>query len=165
MSTLSTVPETESSGPRPAPPASPPSSTEREFFIDTLLVWIHVIIAMIWWTGLARWEFEFPFSAIPYVGLRGLGEASYLLPISPHLSGKPPALVQSQHASGHQIECGCATSLKVVHRVSSSRLGPADPSFRALSGRLKLTVRHHKFNKDSLCGGHGKEGWEGGMGG
>ena len=29
-------------------------------------------------------------------------------------------------------------------------LGPVDPSFRALSGRLKLTVRRHKFNKDSL---------------
>ena len=28
--------------------------------------------------------------------------------------------------------------------------GPEDPSFRALSGRLKLTVRRHKFNKDSL---------------
>jgi len=25
------------------------------------------------------------------------------------------------------------------------------PSFRALSGRLKFTVRHHKFDKDSLC--------------
>ena len=31
-----------------------------------------------------------------------------------------------------------------------SPLGPVDPSFRALSGRLKFTVRHHKFNKDSL---------------
>ena len=29
-------------------------------------------------------------------------------------------------------------------------LGPVDPSFRALSGRLKFTVRRHKFNKDSL---------------
>ena len=29
-------------------------------------------------------------------------------------------------------------------------LGPVDPSFRALSGRLKFTVRRHEFNKDSL---------------
>ena len=35
-------------------------------------------------------------------------------------------------------------------RVSSSLLGPVDPSFRALSGRLKFTVRPHKFNKDPL---------------
>ena len=28
----------------------------------------------------------------------------------------------------------------------------AVPSFRALSGRLKFTVRRHKFNKDSLSG-------------
>ena len=31
--------------------------TEREFFIDNLLVRIHFIIEMIWWTGLAPWEF------------------------------------------------------------------------------------------------------------
>ena len=34
---------------------------EREFFIDNILVRIHFIIEMIWWTGLAPWEFEFPF--------------------------------------------------------------------------------------------------------
>ena len=34
---------------------------EREFFIDNLLVRIHFIIAMIRWTGLAPWEFDFPF--------------------------------------------------------------------------------------------------------
>ena len=32
-----------------------------EFFIDNLLVRIHCIIVMIKWTGLASWEFEFPF--------------------------------------------------------------------------------------------------------
>ena len=31
-----------------------------------------------------------------------------------------------------------------------SPVGPVDPSFRALSGRLKFTVRRHKFHKDSL---------------
>ena len=29
-----------------------------------------------------------------------------------------------------------------------SPVGPVDPSFRALSGRLKFTARRHKFNKD-----------------
>jgi len=33
----------------------------REFFVDNLLVRIHFIIEMIWWTGLAPWKFEFPF--------------------------------------------------------------------------------------------------------
>jgi hypothetical protein len=28
-------------------------------------------------------------------------------------------------------------------------LSPVDSSFRALTGRLKSTVRRHKFNKDS----------------
>jgi len=36
--------------------------SEREFFIDNLLVRMHfIIIVMIRWTGLAPWEFEFPF--------------------------------------------------------------------------------------------------------
>ena len=34
---------------------------EREFCIDNLLVRVHFIIVMIRWTGLAPWEFEFPF--------------------------------------------------------------------------------------------------------
>jgi len=34
---------------------------ERELFIDNLLVRIHFIIVMIRWTGVAPWEFEFPF--------------------------------------------------------------------------------------------------------
>ena len=34
---------------------------QREFFIDNLLVRIHFIIERIWRTGLAPWEFEFPF--------------------------------------------------------------------------------------------------------
>jgi hypothetical protein len=28
--------------------------------------------------------------------------------------------------------------------------GPVDPSFRALSGRLKFSLRRHKFNEDPL---------------
>ena len=36
--------------------------------------------------------------------------------------------------------------------VGSGPLGPVDPSFRALSGRLNFTVRRHKCNKDSLSG-------------
>ena len=42
---------------RPPVDAAP----EREFCNDNLLVRIHVIIVMIRWTGLAPWEFEFPF--------------------------------------------------------------------------------------------------------
>jgi len=34
---------------------------ERDFFVDNLLVRIHFIIVMIRWSGLAPWEFEFPF--------------------------------------------------------------------------------------------------------
>ena len=35
---------------------------ESEFCIDNLLVSIYFIVLIIRWTGLAPWEFEFPFS-------------------------------------------------------------------------------------------------------
>ena len=47
---------------------------EREFFIDNLLVRIHFIIVMIWWTGLAPWESCTGRSRIPDPG----AESSYL---------------------------------------------------------------------------------------
>ena len=50
------------------------------------------------------------------------------------------------YATESVVACVCYD-----HRpVSSSLLGPVDSSFRALSGRLKFTVRRHNFNKDSL---------------
>ena len=41
-------------------------------------------------------------------------------------------------------------TLTGLHRASSRLLGPVDPSVRARYGRLKFTVRSHKFNKDYL---------------
>ena len=41
--------------------ASTKHTCSREFFIDNLLVRIHFIIVTIRWSGLAPWEFEFPF--------------------------------------------------------------------------------------------------------
>ena len=41
---------------------APSTLHHREFLIDNLLVQIHLIIVMIRWTGLAAWEFEYPFS-------------------------------------------------------------------------------------------------------
>ena len=46
--------------------------------------------------------------------------------------------------------CEAAGSHERDTPVRRSLLGPADPSFRALSGRLEFTVRRHKFDKDSL---------------
>jgi len=40
---------------------APQLQTERAIFIDNLLVRLHFIIVMIRWTGLAPWEFEYPF--------------------------------------------------------------------------------------------------------
>ena len=49
-----------------------PTAPQREFFIYNLLVRIHFIIVMNRWTGLAPWEFEFPFSRYPYIYLPSL---------------------------------------------------------------------------------------------
>jgi len=46
---------------QPLPETRKVRAPEGEFFIDNLLVRIHLIIVMIRWTGLAPWEFEFPF--------------------------------------------------------------------------------------------------------
>jgi hypothetical protein len=43
------------------PLCASPAPKEREFCIDNSLVRIHFITEMIWWTGLAPWEFEFLF--------------------------------------------------------------------------------------------------------
>ena len=40
---------------------STPHLPQREFLVVNLAVRIKFIIEMIWWTGLAPWEFEFPF--------------------------------------------------------------------------------------------------------
>ena len=42
------------------PTVSHRGEAKREFCIGNLLVRIHLIIGMIWWTDLAPWEFEFP---------------------------------------------------------------------------------------------------------
>ena len=44
---------------------------QREFFIDNLLVQIHFIFVMTRWTGLAPWEFKFPFPGSLTCGAQG----------------------------------------------------------------------------------------------
>ena len=44
-----------------------PVREERKFFIDNLLVRVHFIIEMIWWTDLAPWEFKFLFPGREYI--------------------------------------------------------------------------------------------------
>ena len=67
------------------------------------------------------------------------------------------AILTSRPEPGVQASLGTSCSLFVAFRIyivyRQSLLGPVDPSFRALSGRLKFTVRRHQFNKDSLSGG------------
>ena len=50
---------------------------EREFFVGNLLVRIHLIIDIIWLTGLAPWKFPFPGSRI----------STFLVPFRLSLSG------------------------------------------------------------------------------
>ena len=84
------------------------------FYIESLPVRIHFIFEMIWWTGLAPWEFEFPF---PLAGVggdalhgaeRGGLRAAARHPLAhapPHLrhlphQGAPPLLSKETPGSG-----------------------------------------------------------------
>jgi len=51
-----------------------------------------------------------------------------------------------------EMHCPFATvpCLDEIHVKFLQSVGPVDPSFRALSERLKFTVRRHKVNKDSF---------------
>ena len=55
---------------------------ESDFFIDNLLVQTHLIILMIRWTGLALWEFRFPFPGCLTYTFVGCAR---LLPLSPSI--------------------------------------------------------------------------------
>jgi len=65
-----------------------------------------------------------------------------------HRAAVPPLASHQTERSGGALHL--VRRVWVVHCVSSSLLGPAVPSFRALSGRFTFTVRRHKFNKYSV---------------
>jgi hypothetical protein len=48
------------------------------------------------------------------------------------------------------LMCDLAHTSEVFHHVSSSLLGPVDPSYRELSGRLKFAFQRHMYKKKSL---------------
>ena len=62
----------------PRLPRGSETSAQRKFFIDNLLVRIHLTIQMVWWIGLAPREFQFPFpgSLVPAYLLGGGGKVS-----------------------------------------------------------------------------------------
>ena len=85
----------------PAQLPAPPTSAEREFFIDNLSVRIHFIIVMIRWDSLAPRKFEFPFpgkltSTFLLLFMLLLSTAPQRRPMppfpSPRPHGRPPAL-------------------------------------------------------------------------
>ena len=71
-------------------------ATVREFFIDNLLVRIHFIIELSWWTGLAPWEFEFPFPGSLTSAFQGGGYKGWVVRRF-GISRSRPGL----HESGH----------------------------------------------------------------
>ena len=64
-------------------------------------------------------------------------------------------VVPDSKSQGSGVEGGDVAT----HPLDFCRPPPEDPSFRALSGRLKFTARRHKFYTDSLSGL-----WRGGRG-
>ena len=143
---------------------------------------------MIWWTGLAPWEFGSPFPGSrmstfldPLTIFTILQEG----PSNAHNFQEWPDIVQSmlpdlitQRASrtvdydpvikselasmqwtfGPDVVQIWSRDPQILRQPSMRRRnspharehGPVDLSFRALSGRLKFTVRRHNLNNDSL---------------
>ena len=59
---------------------------------------------------------------------------------------------QKSSYSVQTFKCKVQTLNPACAWLGGSPLGRAGPSFRALSGRLKFTVRRHKSSEDSQCG-------------
>ena len=67
------------------------------------------------------------------------------------ISSSIPSMIKKHAKFEDALRAGADdSSLSASALHSSSLLGPVDPSFRVLAGRLKFTVRRHKFSKDSL---------------
>ena len=95
---------------------------QKEFFIDNLLVRIHFIIEMIRWTGLAPWEFEFPFPAsIPQgfmlQGSRAASQSLQARGIGPGRNGCPPC---SEVPPSERIESSKQRDVTAGARVSGA---------------------------------------------
>ena len=109
---------------------------EREFLLDNLLVRIHLIIEMIWWTGLAPWEFELPFPGSLTYTFREVQRKSRLFLTSStlHLIIFSPSL------------------LLLILELSDTRV--YEPSIRAL-----LETAAHFCKEDGTVRGCGQGGW------
>ena len=89
-------------GARDLPRGGPVSDPEREFFNDNLLVRIHFIIVMIRWTGLAPWEFEFPFPGSLTSTFRG-SSAIHARPFEPQTQVNFSRFGQSLAIPAHKM--------------------------------------------------------------
>ena len=104
---------------------------EREFFIDNLLVRIHFIIEIIWWTGLAPWEFEFPFP--------GSLISTFLVQLS---SPTCPVSCRTFHATGLTASSFDAFTGKPVRCLVE--LSTPQDSRHPLSTRLQVNLLNSK---------------------
>ena len=81
---------------------------EREFFIDNLPVRIHFIIVMSRWTGLAPWEFEFPFPGSP------VPSTTPTAPQQPGIASAAPSRSETTVAVVAAIGCVVVPELPIV---------------------------------------------------
>jgi len=109
---------------------------EREFFIDNLLVRIHFIIVMIWWTGFAPWEFEFLFS--------GSLISTFLDRSRTHSNADWMPTTEGSHANNYFTEmCSgfeAGSYLMLIDLCKSMTIGPTS-----------LLLVDHPIDMDSFC--------------
>jgi len=121
--------------------------SEREFFIDNLLVRIHVIIVMSRWTVLAPWEFEFPFpgSLTSTFLVKVINLPTTRRSAGASLGGRRSVQRLQRHGHGH----GCPRAPPAGHAPPGANRIVQVISEANVNEHLKSTV------KDGLVSAHG----------
>ena len=115
-------------------------SREREFFIDNLLVRIHLIIVVFRWTGLAPWAFELPFpGSLTFTFLHFQTQekrdpSSAVVNLARNLTPKPQTPTPNYRSAGVYDLGGRSkvqgnTPIVSIFRIQSSSFPPFEPFF------------------------------------
>ena len=125
---------------------------ESEFLIDNLLVRIHFIIEMIWWTGLAPWKFEFPLSGSLTSTVLNTGKLrlSECLPVD-RRACRGHVLRRFMRATRKLTHWVCGTEPPILERKGARRcINKGHPAHKRSS--RTITVIPHTLRRTSTLG-------------
>ena len=127
----------------PTPTPWPRSRPPAEFFGSSPVLQKVMIVSSTWWKSKTN-------EVVPFSLGSTSASSSFIISLTPSVEWCTNSW--AINTSPPRNHC------TVVHRVSSSLSGPVVPSFRALSGRLKFTVRRDESNEYFLARQHHRDG-------